>query len=90
MTVVKVYYPEEGPLQIHRTRVCPCPSALPVGFYWYGGNDNLLEDPRKETMDENDSQENEESLPNPAGPDYDGDSEEPAVFAEDALAPCRR
>ena len=83
-------------MQIHPTRVCPCPSALPVGFYWYGGNrkssggvprwvDNLLEDPRRETTDDSDSQENEESPTNPAGPDFDGDSVEPAVVAEDTL-----
>ena len=35
--VVKVYFPEEGPLQVHQSRVCPCPPALPVRFYWYGG-----------------------------------------------------
>ena len=37
ITVVKVYFPEEGPLQVHQLRVCQCPSGLPVGFYWYGG-----------------------------------------------------
>ena len=37
VTVVKVYFPEEGPLQIHQSRVCLSPHTLPVGFYWYGG-----------------------------------------------------
>lgn len=91
VTVVKVYYPEEGPLQVHRTRVCPSPSALPVGFYWYGGNrrssggvprwvDNLLEDPQRESLDESDGQE---PLV-PPGLDLDSDTEEPAVVIEDA------
>ena len=94
VTVVKVYYPEEGPLQIHQTRVCPCPSALPVGFYWYDGNrkssggvprwvNNLLEDPQAETMDESDHEDNEESPPSQTGPEFDGDPGESAVVAED-------
>ena len=37
-TLVKVYFPEEGPIQVHLSRVCPCPPLLPAGFYWYGGN----------------------------------------------------
>ena len=37
VTVVKVYFPEDGPIQIHQLRVCPCPTQLPAGFYWYGG-----------------------------------------------------
>ena len=36
VTVVKVYFPEEGLLQVHQLRICQCPSGLPVGFYWYG------------------------------------------------------
>ena len=38
VTVVPVYFPEKGSIQVHQTRVCPCPSKLPAGFYWYGGN----------------------------------------------------
>ena len=37
LTVVKQFFPEAGPIQIHQFRVCPC-SELPIGFYWYGGN----------------------------------------------------
>ena len=36
LTVTKQFFPEEGTIQIHQLRVCPCPQ-LPVGFYWYGG-----------------------------------------------------
>ena len=32
VTVVKVYFPKEGPLQVHQSRVCPCSSACPLGF----------------------------------------------------------
>ena len=38
VTVVKVYFPEEGTIQVHKNRVCPCPPQIPTGFYWYGGN----------------------------------------------------
>jgi len=38
LTIVKVYFPDEGTIQIHQTWVCPCPPQLSVGFYWYGGN----------------------------------------------------
>ena len=37
VTVVKVYFTEEGPLQVYQLHVCQCPPGLLVGFYWYGG-----------------------------------------------------
>lgn len=37
VTVVKVFFPEDGPIQVHQSRVCSCPMKLPAGFYWYGG-----------------------------------------------------
>ena len=37
-SVVPVYFPEKGSIQIHQTRVNPCTGKLPAGFYWYGGN----------------------------------------------------
>ena len=37
VTVVPVYFPESGPIQVHQ-RVCPCPPKWPTGFYCYGGN----------------------------------------------------
>ena len=37
VTVVKLYFPEEGSIQVHQLRVCPCPQ-FPIGYYWYGGN----------------------------------------------------
>ena len=35
-TVVKVYFPQDGAIQVHLTRVKPCPMEFPAGFYWYG------------------------------------------------------
>ena len=33
ITVVKVYAPQDGQIQVHQSR---CPPELPAGFYWYG------------------------------------------------------
>ena len=38
ITVVKVFFPDDGPIQVHQTRACLCPEQLPAGFYLYGGN----------------------------------------------------
>ena len=35
---VKVFYPEEGSIEVHQSRVCPCPPGWPAGCYWYGGS----------------------------------------------------
>eukprot|EP00731_Ephydatia_muelleri_P015595 Em0009g19a len=32
----KVYFPEEGTIQVHQTRSTPCYPGFPNGFYWYG------------------------------------------------------
>ena len=36
VTAVKVYFPDEGPIQVHQSRVSRCPEVFPAGFYWYG------------------------------------------------------
>ena len=33
----KVYFPDDGTIQVHLSRVCGCPKEFPGGFYWYGG-----------------------------------------------------
>jgi len=38
VTAVTVYFPESGSIQVHQSRVCPCPPKWPTAFYWYGGN----------------------------------------------------
>ena len=38
ITVSKVYFPGDDALQVHLSRVQPCPPSYPHGFYWYGGN----------------------------------------------------
>ena len=32
----KVYFPEEGQLQVHQSRTTPCPPGFHNGLYWYG------------------------------------------------------
>ena len=36
LTVVNIYSPQDGQIHIHQSRVAPCPTELPGGFYWYG------------------------------------------------------
>ena len=36
VTVTKVYFPEDKAIRVHLSRVTPCPSEFPRGFYWYG------------------------------------------------------
>ena len=36
VSVSKVYFPQEGAIQVHQSRVCPCPSEFPAGYFWYG------------------------------------------------------
>ena len=65
---MKVYVPEEGPIQVHLSPVCLCPPCLPAGFYWYGGNqrcpgwvlqwvDRLLRDSPMDPDSEEDGQD---------------------------------
>ena len=34
ITAVKVFFPDEGSIQVHQLRVCQCPSKFSVGSYW--------------------------------------------------------
>ena len=34
--VSKVYFPQEGNIQIHQSRIKSCPPGFPSGYYWYG------------------------------------------------------
>ena len=36
VTVGKVYFPQDGQIQVHQLRVAPCPEEFPAGYYWYG------------------------------------------------------
>ena len=47
VTVIKVYHPQEGSIQIHQSRVCFCPSEFPAGFFWYGARRHSIGRPSK-------------------------------------------
>ena len=36
VTATKVYKPGDDAIQVHQSRVCPCPQGFPPGYYWYG------------------------------------------------------
>jgi len=36
VNAVKVYFPNEGQIQVHQQRICKCPPELIPGYYWYG------------------------------------------------------
>jgi len=36
VTVCKVYFPEQGTIQVHQQRIQICPFQFPAGYYWYG------------------------------------------------------
>ena len=37
VTVMKIYFPDDPQIQVHLSRVQPCPPSFPRSFYWYGG-----------------------------------------------------
>ena len=34
---MKVYFPQDGSVRVHQSRVCACPPGFLAGYYWYGG-----------------------------------------------------
>ena len=36
VTAIKIYFPEDGTIKVHQSRVSPCPLGFPAGCYWYG------------------------------------------------------
>ena len=36
LVVTKVYFPDDGQIQVHQLRASPCPPHFPSGYYWYG------------------------------------------------------
>ena len=36
ITASKVYFPDDGQIQVHQQRVTRCPPGLVAGYYWYG------------------------------------------------------
>ena len=42
VVVSKVYFPDDGQIQVHQLRVTPCPVSFPSGYYWYGRKKHSL------------------------------------------------
>ena len=36
VTVTKLYFPDDPKIQVHQSRVQPCPPSFLRSFYWYG------------------------------------------------------
>ena len=50
LTVTKIYFPDDPSIQIHQSRVQPCPPSLPTGFYWYGSKRSKPGRPPKQVL----------------------------------------
>ena len=83
VTVVNVYFPKDNQIQVHQSRVKPCPSEFPAGYYWYGKTkkgpghppkwvDQLLS--KEELPDQHDSEESTEHN-NPVDPESGSEDE---------------
>ena len=84
VTVVKVYSPQDGQIQVHQNRVAPCPPELPSGFFWYGTRrarpgrppkwvnqllqGDLFTDPEDEPPEDSSATEPMEDSPDAEGP----------------------
>ena len=86
VTVVKVYAPQDGPIQVHQMRVAPCPPELPAGFFWYGSRrsspgrppkwvNQLLEGELFSEPEDPAQESAEESVAEPAATDRGADQE---------------
>ena len=99
VTAVKVYLPQDGQIQVHQTRVTPCPEDIPAGYYWYGRKKHspgrppqwvtALEDvTAPDGIEENPEKRNtQEQLPTPSensSPDAESDAEEPSDAPDSA------
>ena len=36
VTATKIYYPQDGPIKVHQSRVTACPAGFLTDYYWYG------------------------------------------------------
>ena len=68
VSAVKVYFPREDAVNIHQTRVKPCPDGLLAGYYWYGNKRKGPGRPPKwveKILSDADKEEDNESLEGP-------------------------
>ena len=95
VTVIPVYFPESGSIQMHQ---CRCPSKWPTSFYWYGGNklsrggvprwlEKLLSREPTESKDENESAESTKDTSSPEQDDTTAETSETLTPQEEEIKP---
>ena len=50
VVVTKIYFPDDPAIQVHQSRVQPCPPSLPTGFFWYGNKRSKPGRPPKKVL----------------------------------------
>ena len=60
VTVSKVYFVQDGQIQVHQSRVKSCPPHFSHGFYWYGSQRRKPGRPPKWTSPEEPKEEQQE------------------------------
>lgn len=77
----KVYFAQDGTIQVHQSRVALCPPAFPAGYYWYGTKRHSPGRPPKWTRTllekgpnitaENDTSDEDPEIEDPPGEEND-------------------
>ena len=91
ITVIKVYGADNKQIQVHQSRVTPCPSEFPAGYFWYGTRrpgpgrpprwvQELLEDPI--TMAEGEETPSPEEERSPDEDDSSPQEDDPSMDVE--------
>ncbi len=87
-TVVKVYSPQDKQIQVHLSRVTPCPGEFPPGFYWYGTRRHSAGRPPKwvQRLLDGDAKESDTELL--LNVENSSDAESESETADDELSEC--
>lgn len=89
-----MYFPLENQIQVHQSRVRPCPPEVPAGYYWYGKSkkgpghppkwiDQLA--PNEGSVSEGDIVDQEQEDPESNAEDCPPTSEDESSTSEDEL-----
>ena len=82
LTVSKVYFPQDGVIQIHQTRVTPCCLEFPSGSYFYGRKKCSTQDYPQWIDDLATRQSTENDLPDP---EDQPDASKEGIMSESSL-----
>ena len=76
LTATKVYFPQQGQIQVHQQRVTKSPPALVTGYYWYGpkkhSNGKVPQWVEKLMIQEVETDTTPAQVDDPDGPGYQG------------------